>query len=353
MMRALTLAVSMALVAQAGLANAADAKKAGPQYRIQWLLGHKNLDFFEEAATNFKKAVEMRSEGRIAVDIVPESSDAAPEAPEIAGKVARGEAQMGHSFTDVVAPLDPRMNVFEAPYLMRDYTHMEGVLDGPVGQNLLDDMSAHHLTGLSFTYSGGANGVASLSRPIRKPEDLKGMKVGVYGDAVNAAWLESLGAKPVAIAHDLDKINLLASQGELDAVVITWRNFQRTDLDRTFKYFNMPGSTYLVSVTYVNDKFFASLPKEFQKLIVEESRRAGRLERAKTIKLNQDSMLGMISKGVKPVYLSAAGKKAFVAALAPAYEKINGLLGKGFVKKVKSAADGEPEPLIPDKIALH
>lgn len=351
-MKSIAWAISLLVVAAFAVpSRAADASQA-PQYHIQWLLGHKNLDFFEEAAADFKRQVEQRTDGKIAVDIVAESADASPAAPEIAGKVARGEAEMGHSFVDVVSPLDPRLNVFEAPYLFRDYEHMEGVLDGPVGQTMLDDLTAHHLVGLSFTYSGGASGVATIDRPIRKPSDLKGLKVGVYGDAVNAAWLESLGATPVAIGHDLDSIDALAAAGKLDAVVITWRNFQRENLDRRFHYFNLAGSTYLVSVTYVNDKFFAGLPKDYQKLLIDQSREAGRVERAKTIKLNEDSMRGMIAKGVHPVYLSAAEQRAFIAALKPAYQdKLDGLLGKDFIERARSAPDGAPQPLIPDRFA--
>jgi C4-dicarboxylate-binding protein DctP len=340
----------VALLMQTAPARAADNAKA-PKYRIQWLLGHKNLDFFEEAAKDFKRSVETRSQGRIQVDIVQESADASPAAPEIAGKVSRGEAQMGHSFTDVMGALDPQLYAFETPYLMRDYSHMEGVLDGPVGQQMLDGLKAQHLVGLGFTYSGGANGIASVDRPLRKPADLKGLRVGVYGDAVNAAWLESLGAKPVALAHDLDRINELVSRGELDAVAITWRNFQRSGLEARFKYFNMPGSSYLVSMTYVNDKFFASLPKELQAMLVEESRKAGRIERAKTIKLNQDSMVGLMAKGVEPVQLTAAQKGEFSRALKPAYEKIDGLLGRKLLESIKKAPDGAPSPLIPDGFA--
>src|ERR1041385_5688275 len=90
-----------------------------PKYKIHWYLGHKNLDYFEEAAQNFKKAVETKSHGDIAVDIVAgrdNGTEASPQAAEVAGLVERGEVEMGHSFVDVMGALDPRMNVFETPY---------------------------------------------------------------------------------------------------------------------------------------------------------------------------------------------------------------------------------------------
>jgi len=348
--------LSLALLTSAAVPSRAAAPQKA-KYMVHWVLGHRNLDFFSEAAQNFKTVVEARSHGEISVVIEnakDTGTDASPEAAAIPGKVAKGEIEMGHSFVDVMGNVDSRLYAFEAPYLMRDYRHMEGVLDGTVGQDLLSDLRAQHLVGLSFTYSGGASGVASVSRPIRRPEDLKGMKVGVFGDEVNAAWLKSVGATPVPIRHELDGIAAMVRSGELDAVVITWRNFAHTGLQDSFKYMSLMDSTYLVSVTYANDKFFDGLPKEYQQLLLDESRKAGRVERAKTIQLNADSRVAMLAKGVKPVALTESGKAAFAAALKPAYDgEIGRALGQPLIEKIRKAADGTIAPVVPSDLAQN
>ena len=316
-----------------GIAAPAHAAK----YKIHWYLGHPNLDAFEEAAANFKKDVETRSKGDIEVQIITAAQDGAASGPEIATKVENGEVEMGHSFTDVVSSFDKRLMAFEAPYLMRDERHMEGIIEGPVGAELMSGLRAHHIVGLSFTYSGGASGVATTGREIRRPEDLKGLKVGVYGDKVNEAWLSSLGATPVPIEHKLSSINQLAHEGKLDAVVVTWRNFDREKLDHNFKYVNLMGSTYLVSMTYINEKFFNSLPAEYQTLIKNASRAAGIVERARTVDLNESAKRALLARGVRQVRLTEAGKSAFVSALKPAYERsIDGLIGKELLERIRS-----------------
>lgn len=341
-----TVAVSFGVAVLASLASPVHAAK----YNIQWFLGHRNLDYFEEAAADFKKTVEAGSHGDISVKIVTMDEDAGPE---IAAAVAAGKAEMGHSFTDVMGGMDSRLWAFEAPYLIRDYRHMEGVIEGPVGDGLLDGLRAKHLVGLSFTYSGGASGVAA-NREIRRPEDLKGLKVGVYGDAVNAAWLKSLGATPVAIKHRLDDIPRMARGGELDAVVTTWRNFERPQLDSDFKYVAMMGSTYLVSVTYINDKFFASLPAEYRALIKEASLATGRIERAKTIELNESAKRQITAKGVRPVYLTKKAEAAFASALAPAYDgELSALIGKGLIERIRKTGDGTKQLEVPAGLVSH
>lgn len=332
---------------------ASDSHAAG--YRIRWLVGHNNLDYFEEAAVNFKRDVEKGSGGEIQVDIVTEharigDSEVKAKSPEeIASAVASGEAQMGHSFADVMGPVDPRLHAFEVPFLMRNYRHMEGVIEGQVGPDLLDGLRSKGLVGLSFTYSGGACGVATLHRPLRRPEDFKGLKVGVYGDAVNAAWLTALGAVPVPIEHRLERIPLLLRSGELDAVVTTWRNLQLGSRVPDFKAVSMPGSTYLVSLTYVNEKFFASLPPKYQALLRDASREAGRIERAKTIELNERAKRQMIVKGVTPFNLDEAGRRRFVEALRPVYDgPIGKIVGKPLLEAIEKTPDAPSSPEVPE-----
>ncbi len=217
---------------------------------------------------------------------------------------------------------------------------MEGVIEGPLGAKLPGRTSPKGIVGLSFTYSGGANGIATVDREIRKPEDLKGLKVGVYGDEVNAAWLQSLGATPVKIGHAEDGILSRAEDGSLDAAVITWRNFERASLDSRFKHMNLMNSTYLVSVTYINEKFFESLPKEYQALLRETSHTEGLIERGKTIELNELTKRKVLAYGVQPVYLTEENRAAFVSAVQPSYSSIERLVGKDLIEKIRNTKDG-------------
>ena len=338
-------AVALSLFLLAGFASPAHAAK----YKIHWFVGHQNPDYFEIAAKDFKRDVEARTHGDVSVEIMTAANDethnGASSLPQIATMVEKGEAEMGHSFTDVVGALDPRLYAFEAPYLFRDNRHMEGVIEGPLGEELLEGFRAHKMVGLSFTYSGGPSVIATVDREIRRPEDLKGLKVGVYGDAVNVAWLKSLGATPVAIQHELPSIGGLQRSGALDAVVITWQNFSRTALQHNFKRMNLPGSTYLVSVTYINEKFFNSMPAEYQTIIKEASRTAGRIERAKTIELNENAKRAMVGKGVRPIAITGDAKSRFVQALRPAYENsLNDVIGKDFIERIKKTGDGPEVP---------
>lgn len=332
-----------------GLIAAAATPLHAAKYKIRWLLGHENLDYFEEAADSFKKAVEEGSRGEIHVDIMAKSHDTVGTIPEIAGRVLRGEAEMGHSFADVIGHADPRFWAFESPYLFRGYRHVEGFIEGSLGRETLAGLDAHGIEGLSFTFSGGASGIATIERELRRPEDLKGLKVGVYGNALDEAWLKALGAVAVPVGHSLDRLVAMARAGELDAVVITWRNFERAKLHTDFKYFNLEGSTFLVSTTYANAKFMGKLPARYQELIRSALAESSRIERAKTIELNEMAKRAMLAKGVRPVTLTETGRGRFAAALKPAYRgELARLLGADFLKQVQDVPDG-PLPTVPSQ----
>lgn len=335
-----------------GLFFAAAVPSHAAKYKIQWLIGHPNLDYFEESAADFKTIVEKQSHGDIEVQIVEsknlwEDSAEGRPGPEIAKAVAKGEAQMGHSFTDVMGGMDHRLWAFDLPYLFRDYRHLEGVFEGPMSTELLDGLKTNGIKGLAFTYSGGANGVATTDKPIRRLEDFKGLKVGMFGAAPDRAWVQALGATPVAVHHREDGALPLAKDGGVDSMITTWRRFERSGLHQRFKYFNMVGSSYLVSITYINEKFYESLPPEYRKLLSDAVRQTARIERYKTIELNEEAKREMVARGVLPVNMTARNRARFVDALKPVYAgELEDLVGKDLIERLRAVPAGPEHPTL-------
>lgn len=324
------------------------------KHKIRWLLGHPNLDFFEAAAEHFKAEVEKGSAGDIEVQIVtaedPWRNNQGKVRPEIADKVAGGEAEMGHSFTNVLGKIDHRLWAFDCPYLMKGYLHMEGVIEGPLGPELLEGLRGQKIVGLAFTYSGGAQGVATVDRELRGPEDLKGRKVAVFGDDVDTSWLAALGAKPVPIVHQLTTINPLTVDGTVDSAMVTWRRVREAHLQERYKYVSLMNSSYLVSVTYINEKFYDGLPEKHRKLVKDSALKAARIERARTIELNETTKREVMAKGIVPVYLSGAALARFQEALRPVYEStLNGIVGKDLIERIRKTEDS---PKLPSGLEL-
>lgn len=336
------------LLAALALLVAACSPAFAAERKIRWLLGHPNLDYFEEAAQSFKRAVEAGSGGRIEVSVEtaanPWESSAGTPRPEIADKVARGEAEMGHSFTNVMGRLEPSFQVFDAPFLFTGYKHLEGVFDAPVGAEMLEGLREHGMIGLAFTYSGGAQAVSTTGRELRRPEDFKGARVAAFGSDAEKAWLSALGATLVPVGHRLNELAPLTERGEIDAAVVTWRRMHEARLAPHHRFVGAQKITYLASVTYVNEKFFESLPPADRELIRRAATEAARIERAKTIELNERSMREQVAKGVRPARLSDESLNAFKKALAPATREIEAIVGKKLMDRIRATPESAQHP---------
>ena len=227
------------------------------------------------------------------------------------------------------------------------------MFEGPIGSEMLDGLRAHGVVGLSFTYSGGARGIATRGRELRGPEDLKGLKVAVFGSTVNEAWVKALDAEAVPFGHRLETLVPLTRERAIDSVVTTWRDFDRHgELAKEYDTVSLMGSTYLVSVTYVNPKFFDSLPKKYQELLTTASRQAGRIERARSIQLNESTKRGMTEdRGIRVARQSQADLRRFTEALKPAYRSsIEAAVGKDLLEKLRGVADGPEFPSVPPEL---
>lgn len=99
-----------------------------------------------------------------------------------------------------VAAILPDVEVFTLPYVFRDEDHMHKVIDGPLGKDIGDKLTANpksRLVFLGWMDSGTRNLITK--NPVVKPEDLKGMKIRVQGSPVALATLKDMGANSVAM----------------------------------------------------------------------------------------------------------------------------------------------------------
>ena len=106
-----------------------------------------------------------------------------------------GALQLARVSVGALGPVIAELNVFNLPFLFRDTAHMEKVIDGPIGQELLDKVAGNPnagLVGLCWM-DAGARSFYDTKRPIRTMADLKGLKVRVIGNPMFVDMMNDLG----------------------------------------------------------------------------------------------------------------------------------------------------------------
>jgi tripartite ATP-independent transporter DctP family solute receptor len=211
----------------------------------------------------------------------------------------------------------PEAQVFFIPFLFRDYAHARAVLDGPIGQDILGKLAAHGIIGLAWT-EAGFRYLVNSKRPIRSPEDLKGLRLRTPQNEVVVEAFRTLGADPVPTPWGKAVLDALA-QGTLDGMEQDIDGIVNFELFRWLKYLSLTGHMYVPAVILMSKAAHGRLSGTERQAFAEAAQFGSQAER----KLIDDTEVGGLARllGVGMAINTDVDKAAFRAALAPAYIK--------------------------------
>ena len=155
-----------------------------------------------EAVERMGKKLEAATQGRISIQMFPAMQLGGEK--EMIEQAQVGALQIARISVGPMGPLVPEFNVFNLPFVFRDGAHMEKVIDGPIGDELLKKLSDHPTAGLiGLCYmNAGIRNVYNSKKPIEKVEDLKGLKIRMMGNPLFVDTMNSLGGNGVAMGFD-------------------------------------------------------------------------------------------------------------------------------------------------------
>ncbi len=144
-------------------------------------------------AGRFKQLVEAGSKGGITVKI--HHSGSLGNETEILQQIQMNQVQMGIITVGPFDTFDPMVRVINYPFMFKNYTQVDAVLDGPLGNEILKDLERVGFEGLSFSENGFRN-LTNNKRPVKTAADVKGLKIRVMESALHKAIWRALGANP-------------------------------------------------------------------------------------------------------------------------------------------------------------
>ena len=118
------------------------------------------------------------------------------------------------------------MNVLAMPFLFRSIEHLQKVLDGPIGSEILDSFEPYGFVGLAF-YDSGARSIYNSVRPVRSIADLKGLRLRVQQSELMSDMIRALGAEPVELPYGQVLTGLATRL--IDGAENNWPSFVTTD----------------------------------------------------------------------------------------------------------------------------
>ena len=276
-----------------------------------------------EAVVRMGKKLEEATKGRLSIQMYPSMQLGGEK--EMIEQAQVGALAIARISVGPMGPLVPELNVFNMPFLFRDTAHMEKVIDGPIGDELLKKITDHPtagLVGLCWMNSGTRN-VYNSKKPIRTVEDLKGLKIRMMGNPVFVDTMNALGGNGVAMGFD-QLVNAMQT-GVVDGAENNEPTYTTGQHFRYAKYYSMTGHLIIPEILVFSKRIFTGLPKEEQDLIMKFSKEAQQEQRALWYEMEKKSIDEMKKAGVEIV--EVADKKQFQAAVKPVWDKYGAQLG--------------------------
>jgi tripartite ATP-independent transporter DctP family solute receptor len=152
-----------------------------------------------EAIVSMGKKLDAATQGRIKIQTFPGA--VLGQEKEAVEQTQLGAIQIARISLGVMGPVVNEVNVFNMPFVFRNEAHMRAVIDGPIGQEILDKVTASpaKLVGLGFM-DGGSRSLYTKKK-VMKPDDLKGQKVRMMGNPLFVDTMNAMGGNGIAMAY--------------------------------------------------------------------------------------------------------------------------------------------------------
>ena len=317
----------------AALGGAAVLRSAGAQEKIVLKSADVHPPGYPTVAAveSMGKKLEQATGGRLSVQMY--NSMQLGGEKEMIEQAQIGALQMPRVSVGTLGPVVDDLNVLNLPFLFRDTGHMNKVVDGPIGQELLDKVTNHpaaKLIGLCWM-DAGARSFYDTKHPIKKIEDLKGLKIRVIGNPMFVDMANALGANGVAMGYD--QVFSALQTGVIDGAENNPPSFVFDNHYQVAKYYSLSQHLIVPEMLVFSRVGWDKLSKDDQALIKKFAREAQFEARERWNKTEAEAMDRMKAAGIEidPIQ----DKKPFRDAVKPVWDKYGSKFGD-LIKRIEA-----------------
>ena len=241
-----------------------------------------------KGAEEFKKNVERRTNGNVTIEIYPSSQLGDTKDMQEQAKSGANVAVI----TDAarLAEMVSEIGILGAPYIVDNFEQGRKLVTSSLFQGWTNELAEKHgLRVLSFNWYQGARHLLT-NKPIKTPSDLNGLRIRTPGATVWQATIKAMGAVPTALAWA--EVYPGIQQKVIDGAEAQYPAIDGARLYEVIKYITETGHFQLITPLVCSESWFQKLPKNYQRILLEEALKAGDYASQKTM----DSIDGIKKK---------------------------------------------------------
>ena len=283
--------------------------------------------------TKFKEIIEEKTQGGIIIETFHSGQIGDDRAMVESAQLGTLEVALsGAPITNFV----PELAVFDLPFLFPNEEVADAVLDGEVGQKLLNLMPEQNLIGLGF-WELGFRDITNGLRPIATADDLNGLKIRTTENEVHLDAFKALGANPTPMSFN--ELFTGLQQGVVDGQENPYAITYLESFYEVQKYISNTHHIYSPFALVMGKNFFDSLTEEEQKIVKEAAVEAGLLQRKLNREANDQHLASLIEEGMIYTEITAEAREEMIELVSPAIEKHSDKVGKDLVNEVFEAIE--------------
>jgi TRAP-type transport system periplasmic protein len=275
----------------------------------------------------FAELVREKSKGTLDIQVLG-NSKLGNERDLLEG-VSLGTVDMALSSTGPLPSFSKKFMVFDLPFIVQDREKIYPILDGKIGQDMLDSLGSKGIKGLVF-FENGFRHMTNSKRPINKPEDMAGLKIRLMENPAHMETLKALGAVPSPIPFD--ELFTVLQQKTMDGQENPLLIIKTSRFAEVQKYLALTGHFYSPAVLMINDRIFKSLAQEQQNELMAAATEAREFER-KFIIESEKKLVDELKAAKMEV--TTPDKAPFRKATESVYKKFEVEIGKELIDQVR------------------
>jgi tripartite ATP-independent transporter DctP family solute receptor len=238
---------------------------------------------------------------------------------EVVEQVQSNAIQMTRVSLGIVGPVVPDVNVFNLPFIFRDQAHMRSIIDGEIGQEILDKITNSEFNLVALGWMDGGTRNLYSKKPVRQISDLKGMKIRVQGNPVFIDTINAMGGNGIAMATG--EIFSALQTGVIDGAENNPPTLLEHNHYQNAKFYTLTEHLILPEPIVMAKGTWNKLNPEQQALVKKLAREAQMEERVLWDKKSSEAEAKLKAGGVEFITLTPEQKKAFYDATQPVRDK--------------------------------
>lgn len=314
----------------AGLAlGAAFILPAFAQQTLKMNISVAQNSHYGAAVDTFAKEVEKRTNGRYKIQNF--YSGALGAERESIEAVQLGTLDLTLTSTGPVPNFVPEVAILDIPFLFRDYAHARAVLDGPIGQDLLQKFPPKNIIALAWAENGFRN-MTNNKHPVNTPADLKGLKMRTMENPVHIQAYKAFGIIPTPMAFT--ELFTALQQGTVDGQENPLSVISAAKFDQVQKYLTLTGHVYSPALILMSKSAWDKLSAEDKQIFLAAAKEGVKANRARIDEDERKAVGDLQAKGMQVV--TTVDKAKFQEVLGPTFIEFGKKFGQANIDKIRN-----------------